>query len=632
MSVKSKIQALIDAVNAKTGKSDADLTAAVQSLISESGGDGVSEVEWHQCPTAVKEYLDNVTYNPDDYSTSQIANYAPDPAVSSNTKPIGKTVDGVTYYNEVPNVATPFSSANEAGTVKPLDRLRWLNTTVALATGGAIYPKGVNTRDLGGWACDGGTVKYGMLVRGGEPNEVDKDLMMNIVGIKSELYLLPVSEQKSQVSAWGVDMYYNPTQNDFIWYDIQHVELWRYYLRVVFDSITHGKPLYFHCGIGADRTGTIAVMLLALLGVSQSDIDKDYELTNFYVVDPNSPRRRDVLQYKNYISAIKAVPLVGGLTDSFQNRAVSFALSLGLTADEINAFRIAMIDGNPSSISPEIDTFSVANTLAHATSDNNAVSADEFQPYEANITAGSGYVIESVQVTMNGVDITGEAWSGVKTNLNYGITNTLSYCMTDNNRKYVIAGQMFFANITAEQGYTLEGATISITMGGVDVSTQYYSEGKISIPNVTGNIVISITATPTAPPYTNLADPSSADWKDGYRLNSSGSPVAESGKTVCNFIPCEQGDVIYIKGTPSFDTGGADRITILSSSKTSLDTQYSNVYLNNPTSSNVGYMRKISGGYYEFHITSATAAYLRASFNTPSVASDIIITRNEPIT
>ena len=33
MSVKSKIQALITAANAKTGKSDTDLTAAVQSLI-----------------------------------------------------------------------------------------------------------------------------------------------------------------------------------------------------------------------------------------------------------------------------------------------------------------------------------------------------------------------------------------------------------------------------------------------------------------------------------------------------------------------------------------------------------------------------------------------------------------------
>ena len=38
MSIKTKMQSLIDAANAKTGKGDADLTAAVQSLISESGG------------------------------------------------------------------------------------------------------------------------------------------------------------------------------------------------------------------------------------------------------------------------------------------------------------------------------------------------------------------------------------------------------------------------------------------------------------------------------------------------------------------------------------------------------------------------------------------------------------------
>ena len=38
MSIKTKIRSLIDAANAKTGKGDTDLTTAVQSLISESGG------------------------------------------------------------------------------------------------------------------------------------------------------------------------------------------------------------------------------------------------------------------------------------------------------------------------------------------------------------------------------------------------------------------------------------------------------------------------------------------------------------------------------------------------------------------------------------------------------------------
>ena len=41
MSIKAKIRSLIEAANAKTGKGDTDLTTAVQSLISESGGSTV---------------------------------------------------------------------------------------------------------------------------------------------------------------------------------------------------------------------------------------------------------------------------------------------------------------------------------------------------------------------------------------------------------------------------------------------------------------------------------------------------------------------------------------------------------------------------------------------------------------
>ena len=286
----TSIKAIANAIRAKNGKTDTynvgEMAGAISSL------SGKESVTWHQCPEAPRNFINNVTYDPNDYSTSQIENYAPATPLESNTKPIGKTVDGVTYYNQVPNIATPFASTNAAGTLKPLDQLRWLNTTVA-TTGS--YPLGVNTRDLGGWACDGGKVIYGMLVRGGEPNEVDKDLMVNQVGIRTELQLLPKSESRRTYSAWGIDFFANPTENSSVNYSLSNKSLWKFYLQVVFDSVSHDKPVYFHCGIGADRTGTIAVMLEALLGVSQSDIDKDYELTNFFTMSPTYPRRRNVV-------------------------------------------------------------------------------------------------------------------------------------------------------------------------------------------------------------------------------------------------------------------------------------------------------------------------------------------------
>ena len=45
MSIKTKMQSLIDAANAKTGKGDTDLTTAVQSLVSESGGGSTVELD-----------------------------------------------------------------------------------------------------------------------------------------------------------------------------------------------------------------------------------------------------------------------------------------------------------------------------------------------------------------------------------------------------------------------------------------------------------------------------------------------------------------------------------------------------------------------------------------------------------
>ena len=38
----------------------------------------------------------------------------------------------------------------------------------------------------------------------------------------------------------------------------------------------------FHCAAGKDRTGLVAALLLAALGVSERDILDDYELTNRY--------------------------------------------------------------------------------------------------------------------------------------------------------------------------------------------------------------------------------------------------------------------------------------------------------------------------------------------------------------
>lgn len=618
----TSIKAIANAIRAKNGKTDTYTVGEMAGAINDiPAGGGVEQVTWHQCPEAPRNFVNDVVYDPNDYSTSQIENYAPEPALASNTKPIGKTVDGITYYNQVPNIETPFASTNAAGTLKPLDQLRWLNTTVATIS---PYPLGVNTRDLGGWACDGGKVKYGVLVRGGEPNEVDKDLMVGQVGIRTELQLLPKSESRYTYSAWGIDFFANPEQTNFVAYSLSEKSLWKFYLRVIFNSVSHSNPLYFHCGIGADRTGTIAVMLEALLGVSQSDIDKDYELTNFYVRDSSFPRRRNADMYKNYIAEIKNFPLVGGLTDTFANHAISFAVSLGFTADDINAYRNACIDGTPTQIALNLPTYTITNNLTDVVNSNTDTSITQYQDYIADLTVANGYVISDVQIKLNDIDVTDLYFTGTKTTLNYSIQKNLTNCHLDG-KNTVIAGQSYVADIIADTGFTMDGATITITMGGIDMSN-YYSNGKIAIPNVSGNITITATAVSSAPTYTNLANPSDADWTNNARLNSTGTTVAQDGATSTNYIPCVFDDVIRIKGFGSltdyntaFYTGNK---VVYSSAKLSAGS----------TAGLYSYTYDASTGIVTIKILRDNITSVRFSGIMTGTANDVVITVNEDLT
>ena len=512
---ESSVQAIAAAIREKNGAATkykvAEMAAAVRAL------SGSEAVEWHQCPEAVRNFLANVTYDPSDYSTSQIANYAPATAVVSNYRPIGKTLGGKTYYNQVPGVETPFAATGKAGTLKPLDSLRYIQTYAA------------NVRDLGGWSCDGGNVKYGLLYRGGYLVAADRTVIVDELGVMHDLDLRGTNEAALTASPLGDDVYYTCAEY-MAWYTLT-ADCWRTNLRTIFDAATHNEPVYFHCSAGADRTGTLACVIEGLLGMSQSDIDKDYELTCFYsgTDTDNHARRRNESEWQGLIAQIGAK---SGTT--FRDKCVTFAAELGFTAAEINAFRAAMIDGTPETVTPSISTFTVTNALTGATSDNDATEVAQYQPYEAVISAQRDKAINEVKITMGGVDITAQVWQGTKTELYRKVTLKLDNCSTDNTSWKVIDKQSYGANITADDGYTLEGAAVQITMGGIDVSS-YYAGGKIAIPQVTGDISITISAVEAK--QVNLFDKSACTINK--RFTKGTNEVAANGYYISNYMPVD---------------------------------------------------------------------------------------------
>ena len=79
----------------------------------------------------------------------------------------------------------------------------------------------------------------------------------------------------------------------------------------------------------------------------------------------------------------------------------------------------------------------------------------------------------------------------------YSVTNNITNCATSNSSTFVLKNSSYTAILTPNIGYTLD--TVTVTMGGVDItSTVYESTTKtISINNATGNIVITATCTMT---------------------------------------------------------------------------------------------------------------------------------------
>lgn len=75
----------------------------------------------------------------------------------------------------------------------------------------------------------------------------------------------------------------------------------------------------------------------------------------------------------------------------------------------------------------------------------------------------------------------------------YTITNALTNVTNSNSAASVAAGASYAATLTAAEGYAL--GAVSVTMGGEDITGTAYTGGSITIGAVTGNVVITATAT-----------------------------------------------------------------------------------------------------------------------------------------
>lgn len=194
----------------------------------------------------------------------------------------------------------------------------------------------------------------------------------------------------------------------------------------------------------------------------------------------------------------------------------------------------------------------VTQNLTRTLTTNATQSVEDGDAFQTTITPESGYDLQPITVTMGGVDVTAQVVTMNAEVQSYTVTNHLTNA-TNNNANTTVSGS-YAAVLTPDSGYEL--STVTITMGGVDITSTVYSSGTISIPNVTGDVVITATATKIVS-YTNQV-PISTDasgavynttgFKDATRISSSGAESASSGFAATGFIPFTKGQTIRLGG------------------------------------------------------------------------------------
>ena len=170
-------------------------------------------------------------------------------------------------------------------------------TTVDLPVRNITVSGGWNVRDIGGWLAEGGKkVSYGKLYRGAKlgtgfistASTSGRTFFNECLGMKSEIdFRTPGKDDDNQETClWNVNGLYTKAPltschifEQAVWYDVKIKESMQKIFAHLADE--NNYPAYFHCNLGADRTGTVAFLLNGVLGVSYEDLAKDFELTSF---------------------------------------------------------------------------------------------------------------------------------------------------------------------------------------------------------------------------------------------------------------------------------------------------------------------------------------------------------------
>lgn len=196
----------------------------------------------------------------------------------------------------------------------------------------------LNVRDIGGWtAVDGRKIGQGLLYRGSELDgavwplstvtDAGIDVMTNKLHIKTDLDLRPEGlwGGKNVLGDGVTRRVFGSTAYSGIFTDEGKANM-----KAVFSEFSKEEnyPIYLHCTYGADRTGTVCYVLESLIGMSEDDCYREWELT---ALDNGVVSHDSMAVFRMDFKALEG--------ETQAEKAENYLLSAGVTEAEIASIR-----------------------------------------------------------------------------------------------------------------------------------------------------------------------------------------------------------------------------------------------------------------------------------------------------
>ena len=217
-----------------------------------------------------------------------------------------------------------------------------------------------NIRDLGGWkTVDGRRVKEGLVFRGQGLNDnsdngenkgrnrlylEDVGYLTGKLGIKTDLDLRSSAETADMTASpmgAGVNFVQNSSQSYKGIFTAKGMETMAKNVKLFADEKNY--PIYFHCIAGADRTGSLAYVLLGILGVPEHDALVEWEHT-FYPKMPDFRKDFSKNYWRREQHLHNGLKKYGGENATFKERSEAYLLDCGVAKEDIEKIRSILLD------------------------------------------------------------------------------------------------------------------------------------------------------------------------------------------------------------------------------------------------------------------------------------------------